>query len=93
MILTGGIYDTAAFHQGAIEILSHMLMFLTLLTTWRLPHSCQDFGELLKGTSAVHHAPPPRLWVSIAPLADVPFAFMCLLLRDACLLLAQLHLA
>lgn len=87
----GGVYYTAAFHQGAIESLMHM--FLTLSTTWRLPHSCQEFTWLLKGTSAVHHAPPPRLWVSIAPLADVPFAFMCLLLREACLLLAQLHLA
>lgn len=64
----------------------------TVLTTWRLPHSCQEFAELLKGTSAVHEAPPPRLWVSIVPLVDAPFAFMCLLLRDACLILAQLHL-
>lgn len=89
----GGVYYTAAFHQGAIESLTHMHRILTLLTTWRLPHSCRELAGLLKGTSAVHHALPPRLWVSIAPLTDVPFAFMCLLLRDACLLLAQLHLA
>lgn len=46
-----------------------------------------------KGHPRVGAAPPPGLEASVAPLTGVLFAFMCLLLRDACLLLAQLHLA
>lgn len=37
---------------------------------------------MLKGTFGVAAAPPPRLGASVAPLADVLFAFMCLLLRE-----------
>lgn len=88
----GGCY-TAPAHQGAIELLTHIHTIPHRVDHWVSLHSCQEFTQLLKGTFGVDAAPPPLFGASVAPLADVLSAFMWLLLREACLLLTQLHLA